>query len=263
MNNYTLKHDIIDLNNKKSKEMFSKAFYEKAEITDRLFNTLLRNSLHFRLSINNEDVCQLFLIDSEIVLDKKYPIYYLYAASTDEKYRGLGLMHKLIEYAKQVTIQNNRYGIVLKPANSGLFKFYDSCGFKTILKSKIYEYEFKKCNKICDKISAKTYLNYREKLLLNTPHIALKDILCEGIENHYDIFGNEHSICLAEKYTENGKAFIAEHLGDDSSLNFALNIKGCNCATIKTPGNSNDFSVIWLNKIKEPQYNIYHGPCFE
>ncbi len=263
MNKIEFFTSLTDDNDNIAKTLFSDAFMEKAENTDRLFKTLLKGSLYLYLTVNNERVCQLFLIESEVVLDKPYPIYYLYAASTDKAYRGQGLMHLLLDYAKKEVIKNGKYGIVLKPANEGLFKFYASCGFNKVLYSDIYEYEkTDDCAKI-NCITAKEYIDIREELLKNTPHVILKPCLEDGLNNHYHIFGNENSICLMERYTEDGKAFIAEHLGTNDSLNFALNKFNCKTATVKTLGKNNAFSVIWLNKITEPQYNIYHGPCFE
>lgn len=259
----TLNVEKNNINNQNAKDLFSIAFKEKAENTNILFATLLKESLHLTLNINNEIASQLFLIESEIILDKTYPIYYLYAAATKPKFQGKGYMHELIDFAKNIVVKNNKYGIVLKPANEGLFKFYASCGFNKILYSNIYEYNAKDCKTIFNEISANKYLEIREKLLKDTPHVVLKNVLEDGINNHYYIFGDENSLTLAEKYTDNDIAYIAEHLGDNSSLNFALKTLGCCKAMVKTVGENTAFSVIWLNNIKEPRYNIYHGPCFE
>ena len=253
----------IDIYNQESKDIFSLAFKEKAEITNRLFETLLKNCLHLTLTIDEKIISQLFLIESEVVLDKNYPIYYLYAAATHPSFQGKGYMHELIDYAKEVVIKNNRYGIVLKPANKELFKFYDSCGFSKILYSDIYEYTANNNDLFCNKLTAKEYIEIREKLLKESSHVVLKESLEAGLDNHYFIFGNNNSLTLAERFIDNNTAFIAEHLGDESSLNFALKSLKCEKAIVKTMGSNEAFSVIWLNNIKEPQYNIYHGPCFE
>lgn len=253
----------LNINNQEAKDLFSNAFKEKAENTSRLFETLLKDGLHLSLMVNNEIVSQLFLIESEIVLDKAYPIFYLYAAATKPEMQGKGFMHELIDYAKEVTIKNSRYGIVLKPANEDLFKFYASCGFNKVLYSDIYEYAAKNNDGSCVKLTAKEYIEIREKLLKNTPHIAIKNNLEDGLNNHYYILGNENSLTIFEKYTEDGKAYVAEHLGDNSSLDYGLNLLNCKTAQVKTLGNTTPFSVIWLNNLKEPQYNVYHGPCFE
>ncbi len=264
MNNITFENKITSLGDKVAKELYCEAFCETNESAELLFASLLNGSLNLSLSVDNERVCQLFLIDCDIVLDKSYPIYYLYAASTKKKFRGKGLMHSLIEYAKTLTTQNGKYGIVLRPANEGLFEFYKSCGFNKTLCSEVFEYTAKNDVSSCYEISASDYLKKREELLKDTPHVALKHNLTMGLNNHYRIFGNEKSIILAERYTENGHAFIAECLGDKDALDFVINTLNCTSATVKTIGNKTPFSVIWFNdKIKEPQYNIYHGPCFE
>ena len=262
MNNITLSTAKTDKNDIAALTLFSEAFECTLKEAEGYFNTLLKNSLTLSLSFDNKKICQLFLIETDYILEKPSPIYYLYAACTDIKYRGNGYMHRLIEYAKTVVVQNGKHGIVLRPANNGLFDFYASCGFNKVLYCKSFEYAKQENYGSTRPISAEEYITIREKILKDTPHIALKKELALGLEYHYNIFGNESSICLAEKHTENGKVLIAEHLGEDLALNFALKKLNCSTATVKTVGECEPFSMLWF-KDKEPQYNIYHGPCFE
>ena len=48
----------LNINNQEAKDLFSNAFKEKAENTSRLFETLLKDSLHLSLMVNNEMVSQ-------------------------------------------------------------------------------------------------------------------------------------------------------------------------------------------------------------
>lgn len=87
---------------------------------------------------NGTVVSMLFLLEGNLVIKgKSYPSYYLYAACTAESCRGRGIMAMLLEKAKEITAQRNRYFICLKPAEESLFDYYGKYGYKTIFSSKI------------------------------------------------------------------------------------------------------------------------------
>lgn len=245
-----------------SKKLFSECFFERAKNTDKIFKTILKDSLVLKYLIDEKLVAQLFLIESEISINKNIPIYYLYGASTDKNFRGQGIMHCLLEKAKEETIKNERFGIVLKPANEELFDFYESAGFKNIIYCNIFEHSYKTPKNNYKEISAKDYIKIREKLLEKANHIILKDILIDGIANNYKIYSDGNSLAVCEKYTQNKKAFIAEFLGDSDIIDFVLKKLSCETAIVKTIGINNRFSVFWTNKKIEPQ-QVYHGPAFE
>ncbi len=85
-----------------------------------------------------EVVSMLFLLDGNLIIEgNSYSSYYLYAACTAESFRGRGIMAKLLEKAKKLTAERNKYFICLMPAEKSLFGFYERFGYKSIFSRKI------------------------------------------------------------------------------------------------------------------------------
>lgn len=83
-------------------------------------------------------VSMLFLLEGNLVLNNNsYSSYYLYAACTAKSCRGRGIMAMLLEKAKEVTAERNKYFICLMPGEKSLFHFYERFGYKSIFSRKI------------------------------------------------------------------------------------------------------------------------------
>lgn len=82
----------------------------------------------------NDELCSmLFLIDGQLC---GKPAYYLFAAATFKKYRGMGCMARLLQKAENYARQNGRAYIVLVPAEDRLFDYYSRFGYKTCFYAK-------------------------------------------------------------------------------------------------------------------------------
>lgn len=55
---------------------------------------------------------------------------YIYGACTDIKYRGKGIMGKLLSYSEAIDVAEGKMAIFLVPENEGLFRFYEKKGYK-------------------------------------------------------------------------------------------------------------------------------------
>ena len=83
-------------------------------------------------------VSMLFLLEGNLsVKGVSYSSYYLYAACTAKSCRGRGIMAMLLEKAKEITAERNRYFICLMPGEKSLFSFYERFGYKSIFSRKI------------------------------------------------------------------------------------------------------------------------------
>lgn len=79
---------------------------------------------------NNEISAALYLIDGDMLIGgKRHAAYYLYAACTKIKFRGKGIMTRLLEFAANEARQRGRNFICLKPGEKSLFDFYESRGY--------------------------------------------------------------------------------------------------------------------------------------
>lgn len=63
---------------------------------------------------------------------RKYNGAYLYALATDKKYRGKGIMRKLIEYAKTTAMKQQLDFLYLIPAKDSLYDYYKKQGFYAV-----------------------------------------------------------------------------------------------------------------------------------
>lgn len=87
---------------------------------------------------NGEIASMLFLFDGKMsVKGIDYPSYYLYAACTLYKYRGKGLMAKLLDYAKNIAESRGYDYICLMPGEKSLFNYYEKHGYKTVFSKKV------------------------------------------------------------------------------------------------------------------------------
>lgn len=79
---------------------------------------------------NGEIAATLYLIEGDMLIgDKAYPSYYLYAACTGEKFRGRGIMTRLLDFAAREAESRGRYFICLRPGEKSLFDFYGERGY--------------------------------------------------------------------------------------------------------------------------------------
>ena len=56
-------------------------------------------------------------------------VTYIYGACTDIRYRGQGIMKKLLEYSEEIDRKNGNAAVILIPENDSLFSYYEKCGF--------------------------------------------------------------------------------------------------------------------------------------
>lgn len=87
--------------------------------------------------------------------DQRSKAYYIYAVTTDIKFRHQGLMSKL--FCETQTENDVLY--FLKPSSDGVIKFYEQAGFKQIVgtgddcdASIEVDDNFKKLSSLCDKV---------------------------------------------------------------------------------------------------------------
>jgi GNAT superfamily N-acetyltransferase len=82
--------------------------------------------------VQGEAVCQAALIPCSIMRDgETVPAIYLYAVSTDKRYRGKGFATELMEHITE----RNKVPLITVPESEELVPFYEKRGFKSFLSS--------------------------------------------------------------------------------------------------------------------------------
>lgn len=162
----------------------------------------------------------LFLLDGHI---DRFRISYIYAACTDKKYRGRGLMSALVEYTIQYCNDNNYDGIFLVPGEESLYDYYSRFGFESCF--------FRNESKISCDISfpylaetndVRKTVTLRKRLLESIDSFAFGDEITEySVREHLNSGGkifikeSETLNCLLFLLISDGKFVIKELLCDD------------------------------------------------
>ena len=111
-----------------------------------------------------EVVSMLFLLEGNMVINGAvYPSYYLYAACTAKKCRGRGIMAELLEKAKSVGAERDRFFICLMPGEKSLFEFYERFGYKTVFSRKILKVNLSDLSKKEKSINNLFFCDYYSK----------------------------------------------------------------------------------------------------
>ena len=128
---------LIESNEKNVSEqsqLWKNVFGDEDGYIKLFFDTAYKTSKCFARFENENIVSALYLLDCSVSLDSKiYDGCYLYAAATDEKYRGRGLMKKLIDEAKDFMKEQSKAFIALVPASASLYDYYSKSGFVTAM----------------------------------------------------------------------------------------------------------------------------------
>lgn len=89
--------------------------------------------------IDGEIAAMLFLLGGEMSIGgKRYPAYYLYAASTKKSHRGKGLMTELLDFSARTAANRGQAFICLKPGEKELFDFYEKRGYLPAFGRKVF-----------------------------------------------------------------------------------------------------------------------------
>ena len=162
----------------------------------------------------------------------RLPAAYLYAVATKTSYRGRGLATGLLRYAEQSLKEEGFSGLMLVPANAGLFGFYEKLGF---LPFSCRSWRTVTAQKgPAASVTPAEYFCLREAYLQNIPH----NVPPEAVLRHLSLFSWEGGCGAAEK-TPEGLVF-REVLGNEEGAAFAAGSMGadsarCLCAGEETP----------------------------
>ncbi len=121
---------------KSLKELYLLCFTDDTpEDADFLFENVFSHAHLLEEKAAGKTISMLYLMDCSLKGEKcDLPYFYLYAACTHPDFRGKGIMGRLLEKAKAFAKEKGKMGIILKPANKSLFKFYENYGFKSFFK---------------------------------------------------------------------------------------------------------------------------------
>lgn len=145
--------------------------------------------------IDNEVVSMLFLLEGDMVIDgESYPSYYLYAACTAKKCRGRGLMAELLNEAKSLAAERNKYFICLMPGEKSLFDFYARFGYKAVFSRKILKVELSDLPEIenpCNELNFSDYSGKRRNAFSKFNRFEWDNMSIDFACKHHLLYGGK------------------------------------------------------------------------
>lgn len=179
----------------------------------------------------------------------RLPAAYLYAVATKKEYRGKGIASRLLQEMEQSLRDEGFAGLLLVPANPGLFSFYEKLGlvpfsFRGWVTVTAGAGEAETC-------TPEEYLALREEFLQNTPH----NVPPAAVLNHLELFRWQGG-CGAAERTEGGTVF-RELLGDPIGASAALTAMGAETARAMLPAGDVPYAVAKALRLDFPKTGYF------
>lgn len=195
--------------------------------------------------IDGEIAAMLFLLGGEMSIGgKRYPAYYLYAASTKKSHRGKGLMTELLDFSARTAADRGQAFICLKPGEKELFDFYEKRSYLPVFGRRVFTVhrsELVKPSDIAHNNSAFDLFELREAAFgscdrfiwdKNFVNKAVKLSVCGGdrlFQNRkgYSLYSINDRVCIVKEFAFSCD-FTAEFASyiftntDCESINFSL-----------------------------------------
>ncbi len=227
---------------------------DPADFAADFINRFFENSCLYTVK-DEKLVSMLFLLNANITFSGKiYGAYYLYAAATHPDFRSSGLMANLIEKAKEKCDLEGKF-LVTKPAETSLYSYYERFGFETAFFAEEKEISLNKTATPLLKITKREYIEKREQLLKNTPHLTLNDM--PFALSFFTLLGDENTVAAVDlsETPPRVKEFISKTESGTDKLLCAINKKS---AIFTLSGNTPFAMLIHPKTLKTPK-NIHFG----
>ena len=208
------------------KHLWETSFDDSKESLDFFFENTVSPERVLAVFKEGKPVSALYMLESEIVIDKKaYSAYYIYAVCTQPDYRGKGLMKSLFLELFKVAESRNVDYLFLVPEEKYLFNIYENLGFRngfSYSEKLVFKKDFQNLQKI--KSQKLTYENYRkciEENQKNVPVAVLKESTFNSFFNSVSgevktVFVSDEGYTLYEETEE--KLTVYELFGNENLL---------------------------------------------
>lgn len=118
--------------------LWQAAFGDEKETVDLFFDTCFQPQNTLVAVCDGRVRSVVYLLRNTLQNGKEqFTASYIYAAATEEDYRGRGLMRTLLEYTAETERARGTDFLYLVPASAHLFRYYEKCGFRTAFSKRI------------------------------------------------------------------------------------------------------------------------------
>lgn len=147
------------------KKLWSETFGDDDEYINLLFDFDYTPAECFAEISDGDVISVLYLLKGYITADGKvFEGRYLYAAATDKKHRGKGLMAELIRQAREYVKEKGLSFICLVPADEGLYGYYARFGFEAVMRNFVSTVGGKNSGLIEESADFSEYLRARKEI---------------------------------------------------------------------------------------------------
>ena len=239
------------------KRLWKEAFGDTDEFIDGFFSLGFSPDRSLALYCEDEIASVIYWFDCEF---KNKKVAYVYGVATRKCERGKGYSTLLMKRAHEILYEDGYVGVILVPADEGLFRFYERIGYLNccLIDEKLHTASAD--TQSITKISAKEYLKLRNPLLPQDSIVFTNNNL--HFLDFTAFFYKGNGFILATS-SDNDTLKIIEFWGDEKlipSITAALNHKS---ATTRTYGKSRPFAMYFSFDKNTSDLPNYLGFAFD
>ncbi len=219
------------------KALWQEAFGDTDESIDSLFGTAFSHNRSMCVIEGDEVAAALYWFDC---MHEGMPVAYIYAVATAVKYRGRGICRRLMECTHRHLAEQGYTGVVLVPANAGLFDFYKNIGYSVCSRIGELHCQSSGVSVPVRSLEGGEYAAVRRQLL---PHGG---VVQEGENLDYlltygEFYGGDGFLLAARRQ---GNTLIGiELLGDTAFAPDIVCTLGCTEGSFRIVGDDRDFAM--------------------
>ena len=238
--------------------LWKEAFSDEDAYIKLFFETVYKKDVTVFAELDNDRIVSALYLMPSFIKNKDTLLngFYLYAAATAKKYRGKGIMARLITEAQNFAAAEGKVFISLVPGEDYLYSYYEKFGFFPVMYRGKITVECRAESVLNDSIiSLKDYFAYRDSMLTSNAHLLCNDAYIYAA-SCYEYLGLK--AIKADSFMlllDSGSNCIKELLlNDESNLTVFDEIKKVlpkGKYTAYTPfGEAEPFGMVWFAKEK-------------
>lgn len=249
------------------KALWKEGFGDSAEQINLFFEKVWPNAGGFCAEENDKVVSMVFTLPVFLALagETKKAVY-LYAVTTQEKFRRQGLCKKLLAFAEKELRKKYVCCMLLVPEDDHLAAYYEGLGFTQTPSVQLLDLQEQKQAGQAMEISAQAYAGLRETLLIDVPHVQYDRKLLdyEAARCKFYQLQIANSFGCAAVCTADGGCVVDELLPDAAFLPALATVVSADRWYVKCPGQTHVFAMMkWLEE-EDPVYDAaYLGFSFD
>ena len=238
------------------KRLWKEAFGDTDEFIDGFFSLGFSPDRSLALYCEDEIASVIYWFDCEF---KNKKVAYVYGVATRKCERGKGYSTLLMKRAHEMLYEDGYVGVILVPADEGLFRFYERIGYLNccLIDEKLHTASAD--TQSITKISAKEYLTLRNTFLPHNSIIFANNCL-QFIDFSADFYKGDDFIFA--KSSDTDRLEIIEFFGERKKAPGIVNALKYENATVRSFGTSRPLAM-YFSFFEDDCLPAYLGFAFD